>query len=151
MAAELLWLLLWDFAPQGYSVKEQVALFHLGLGRSWAGEQRKKVLASRETSGVATSVCVWGCQHVPRCCGSEHTGVHPAGVAWVTRVSAWRDHRFVCLDRACDGAIRGHFSRFPRWPVPRRGCGRPAEKALTSHDTHLGEFISNAVCRVHGC
>lgn len=38
----------WDFAPQGHSEKEQVALFLLGLGSGQAGDWRKKVLEAQE-------------------------------------------------------------------------------------------------------
>lgn len=67
---------------------------------------------------------------------SWHRERHHAGGAWVTCVSAWKDHRFVCLNRACNGAIRDHFSRFSRWPVPQQVCDRPAEKALTATWMH---------------
>lgn len=44
----------------------------------------------------------------------------------------------LCLNRACDGAVRDHLPHFSGWPVPRWGCDRPAEEAFTSTWEHMG-------------
>lgn len=57
----------------------------------------------------------------------------------------------LCLNRACDGAVRDHLPHFSGWPVPRWGCDRPAEEAFTSTWEHMGERVSSAVGRVRRC